>query len=257
MFLCPVGYFLLLLFLVLVLVLLGLAFLVVLVLLGFGTIVFGLLLLLLFWLFLLVLFLWLLFVVGFLPLLLVIPLVLCLCVLIVVAIFCVCVVPILCFWVSLVGGLVFSSLPLGGIVAFAGSRYGSPFSVGLVVSGVLAAGGSIRVGCARGVDSCVRNLVPASRLVVVSASEFSNLPVSAALAVRTRAVVSSSQCLLAFPSASGVLGKGTGLAITTAIEFSLPVWVAGSICPNGIGWKSYELFGVVGWLHTPLQNRLF
>ena len=126
-----------------------------------------------------------------------------------------------------------------------------------VISGVLAAGGSVRVGCARGVDACVRSLVPCSSLVVVSASEFSGLSVSAALAVRTRAVVSGSQCLLAFPAASGVLGKGTGLAVSTALELSLPVWVAGPICPIGIGWKSWELFGISGWLCIPLQLGLF
>ena len=151
----------------------------------------------------------------------------------------------------------FSSLPLGGIVAFAGSRYGYPFGVGSVVSGVLAAGGSVRVGCARGVDQCVRDFVPSSRLVVISASEFSHLPLRAALAVRTRAVVSGASCLLAFPSVGGVLGKGTGLAVSVAIELSLPVWVAGSVCPIGFGWKSCELFGVAGWLCMPLQSRLF
>ena len=167
------------------------------------------------------------------------------------------VVLVLFFWVSLVGGLAFSSLPLGGIVAFAGSRYGSPFGVGSVVSGVLAAGGSVRVGCARGVDQCVRGFVPSSRLVVVSAAEFSHLPLHAALAVRTRAVVSGASCLLAFPCSSGVLGKGTRLAVTTALELSLPVWVAGPVCPFGIGWKSSELFGVLGWLNIPLQTHLF
>ena len=148
-------------------------------------------------------------------------------------------------------------LLLGGIVAFAGSRYGSPFGVPAVISGVLAAGGSVRVGCARGVDACVRSLVPASRLAVISVSDFSHLSIRAALASRTCAVVSSSQCVLAFPAASGVLGKGTGLAVTTALKFGLPVWVAGPICPIGIGWKSQELFGVSGWLCMPLQVGLF
>ncbi len=134
---------------------------------------------------------------------------------------------------------------MGGIVAFSGSRYGSPFGIGSVVSGVLAAGGFVRVGCARGVDACVRELVPSSRLFVVSASEFSGLPVSAALAVRTRAV------------AGGILGKGTELAVSVALELSLPVWAAGPVCPIGIGWKSCELFGVAGWLCMPLQVGLF
>ena len=150
-----------------------------------------------------------------------------------------------------------SHLPLGGVVAFAGSRYGSPFGVGSVVSGVLAAGGFVRVGCAQGVDACVRGLVPCSSLVVVSASEFFGLSVSAALAVRTRAVVSGSQCLLAFPLSSGVLGKGTAIAVSTALDLSLPVWVAGPVCPVGFGWKSSGLFGVAGWLYMPLQIGLF
>ena len=126
-----------------------------------------------------------------------------------------------------------------------------------VVSGVLAAGGFVRVGCARGVDACVREIIPSSRLAVVSISDYSHLPIQAALATRTRAVVSNSQCLLAFPPAGGVLGKGTGLAVSVAFELSLPVWVAGPVCPTGIGWKSWELFEVGGWLYMPLQIGLF
>ena len=150
-----------------------------------------------------------------------------------------------------------SHLPLEGIVAFAGSRHGSPFGLPVVVSGVLAAGCFVRVGCARGVDTCVREIVPCSRLEVVSISDYSHLPIRAALATRTKAVVSGAQCLLAFPPAGGVLGKGTGLAVSVALELSLPVWAAGPVCPTGIGWKSWELFGVDGWLYIPLQTRLF
>ena len=171
----------------------------------------------------------------------------------------VCVGLVLCFWLSLGGGLVFSTshLPLGGIAAFAGSRHGSPFGVPAVVTGVLAAGGFVRVGCARGVDARVREIVPSSQLTVVSVSDYSHLPIQAALATRTRVVVSASQCLLAFPAAGSVLGRGTGLAVSVATELSLPVWLAGPVCPTGFGWKSWELFGVAGWLHKPLQDRLF
>ena len=151
----------------------------------------------------------------------------------------------------------FSSLPLGGIVAFAGSRYGSPFGVPAVISGVLGAGGFIRVGCARGVDQSVRELTPSTSLVVISASEFSHLPIRVALAVRTKAVVSGAQCLLAFPATAGTLGKGTGLAVTTALELGLPVWVAGPVCPVGAGWEPCGLFGVEGWVSIPSQTRLF
>ena len=150
-----------------------------------------------------------------------------------------------------------SHLPLGGTAAFAGSRHGSPFGVPAVVSGVLAAGGFVRVGCARGVDACVRSLVPTSQLEVVSISDYSHLPTRVALATRTKAVVSGAQCLLAFPPVGGVLGKGTELAISTALELSLPVWFAGPICPVGLGWKSLELFGVDGWLYMPSQPSLF
>jgi hypothetical protein len=50
-----------------------------------------------------------------------------------------------------------SAFPLGGAVAFYGSRHGSPFPVSLVVAAVLSAGGSVRVGCAPGVDAAVRS----------------------------------------------------------------------------------------------------
>ena len=114
----------------------------------------------------------------------------------------------------------------------------------------------MRVGCARGVDACVRSLVPNSQLEIVSISDYSHLPIQAALATRTRAMVSGSQCLLAFPAVGGVLGKGTGLAVSVALELYLPVWVARPVCPTGIGWKSCELFRVAGWLYMPLQIRL-
>ena len=149
-------------------------------------------------------------------------------------------------------------LPLEGIVAFAGSRYGSPFGVPAAVGAVLAAGGSLRVGCVRGVDQCVRTLVPNPHLVVVSTSdsEFSHLPVKAALVMRTRAIVKNAHCLLAFPAASG-LGKGTNLAINTALELVLPIWVAGFNSPTGKGWTPHFLFNVSGWLYIPCQTRLF
>ena len=51
------------------------------------------------------------------------------------------------------------SFPLSGVVAFAGSRHGSPFSVAPVVSAILSVGGSVRVGCASGVDAAVRLLL--------------------------------------------------------------------------------------------------
>jgi hypothetical protein len=66
-------------------------------------------------------------------------------------------------------------LPLSGVVAFAGSRYGSPFPVLPVVSAVLEAGGSIRVGCAHGVDAAVRAVAP--NAVTLEAKNFPGMPV--------------------------------------------------------------------------------
>lgn len=67
------------------------------------------------------------------------------------------------------------ALPLSEVVAFAGSRHGSPWHPGPVVAAVLGAGGVVRVGCARGVDHSVRSAAggaPSSSLVVLSASSF-------------------------------------------------------------------------------------
>ena len=104
-------------------------------------------------------------------------------------------------------------LPLGGVVAFAGSRHGSPWAAGPVVRAVLSAGGSVRVGCARGVDSVVREAAPCA--VVVAANAFAG-PVRVQLVQRTRAVVLGAQALAVFPPASGLLGPGSSLAVRTS-----------------------------------------
>ena len=79
-----------------------------------------------------------------------------------------------------------SYLPLGGAVAFCGSRHGSPFPVSPIVAAVLSSGGSTRVGCAPGVDAAVRSCCPSA--VVFWASSFSGSP-------RTRAVVAGASAL--------------------------------------------------------------
>jgi hypothetical protein len=148
-------------------------------------------------------------------------------------------------------------LPLTGIVAFAGSRHGSPWAAGLVVRAVLSAGGSVRVGCARGVDSVVRDAAPCA--VVLAASGFSG-PMRVALAARTRVVVSGAQALAVFPPLSGVLGPGSSLAVRVAVAALLPVWVAGVVVPSGFGvvWVPCVVAGVPGFLHAPpLQPSLF
>jgi hypothetical protein len=134
-------------------------------------------------------------------------------------------------------------LPLGGVVAFAGSRHGSPFPVGPVVAAVLEAGGSIRVGCARGVDAAVRAVAP--NAVTLEAQNFPGVA-AVQLAARTRAVVSGAQTLALFPPASGVLGPGSTLALECALNASLPVWIAGDRAPS-LAWSVLNLAGVPGW----------
>lgn len=114
--------------------------------------------------------------------------------------------------------------PLSGVVAFAGSRHGSPFPVAPVVSAVLAAGGSVRVGCAPGVDAAVRSYCPSA--VVLRASSFSGPP-RARLAARTRAVVAGADALVVLPPAGGTLGPGSSLAGREALRRGLSVWCAG------------------------------
>jgi hypothetical protein len=134
-------------------------------------------------------------------------------------------------------------LPISGVVAFAGSRHGSPFPVAPVVRVVLEAGGSIRVGCAHGVDAAVRAVAP--NAVTLEAKNFPGVA-AVQLAARTRAVVSGAQALALFPPASGVLGPGSTLALECALNASLPVWVAGHRAPSS-AWSVCILAGVPGW----------
>ena len=146
------------------------------------------------------------------------------------------------------------SFPLSGVVAFAGSRHGSPYPVVPVISAVLAAGGSVRVGCARGVDQSVRTAAPTA--AVISALQFSALPPRAALARRTMTVVYHASALCLFPPASGVLGPGSTVALNTALNLFLPIWCAG-VAPTSSNWQPHTLCGVSGWLWLPSQASLF
>jgi len=149
-----------------------------------------------------------------------------------------------------------------GVVAFAGSRSGSPFGVPAAVAAVVALDLPVAVGCQRGVDSVVRSGVPKLSLAVFRASEpqWSALPVRARFAARTRACVSSADCLLAFAPASGVLGRGTALAVRTAVDRGLPVFVASPVCPVfpvDSSWVAATFSGVSGWACGPSQTALF
>jgi hypothetical protein len=141
--------------------------------------------------------------------------------------------------------------PLSGVVAFAGSRHGSPFPVAPVVSAVLSSGGSVRVGCAAGVDAAVRSCCPS--VVVVRSSSFPGPP-RARFAARTRAVVAGASALCVFPPAGGSLGPGSSLAVREALRRGLPVWCAGPRPSAPTSWSSLRLAGVPGFVYLPAPS---
>lgn len=144
-----------------------------------------------------------------------------------------------------------SPFPLGGAVAFAGSRSGSPFPVAPVISAVLSAGGSVRVGCAPGVDASVRAVCPSA--VVLRASSFPGPP-RARLAARTRAVVAGASALVVLPPAFGPLGPGSSLAVREALRRGLPVWCAGPRPAVPASWSPLSLAGVAGFVSLPAPS---
>ena len=144
-----------------------------------------------------------------------------------------------------------SSFPLSGPVAFAGSRHGSPFPVAPVVRAVLSSGGSVRVGCAAGVDAVVRSCCPSA--TVVRASSFSGPP-RVPLAARTSAVVSGASALCVFPPAGGSLGPGSSLAVREALRRDLPVWCAGPQPSIPAPWLHLRLAGVPGFVCFPAPS---
>ena len=144
-----------------------------------------------------------------------------------------------------------ASFPLSGPIAFAGSRHGSPFPVALVVRAILSSGGSVRVGCAAGVDAVVRSCCPSA--TVVRASSFSGPP-RVPLAARTSAVVSGASALCVFPPAGGSLGPGSSLAVREALRRDLPVWCAGPQPSIPAPWLHLRLAGVPGFVCFPAPS---
>lgn len=148
-----------------------------------------------------------------------------------------------------------SGVNFGKVVAFAGSRHGSPWPVAPVVKLVVASGGTVRVGDQRGVDAEVRRACP--KAVVVRVDWFSGPHYRARLARRTQAVVlghpalglGRASFLIVFPPEGGApaLGPGSSLAMRLALGAGIPVWVAGEPRPSGPGWEPLELAGVPGW----------
>ncbi len=145
----------------------------------------------------------------------------------------------------------FFPFPLGRAVAFCGSRHGSPFPVSPVVVAVISAGGSVRVGCASGVDAAVRSRCRLA--VVLRASSFSGPP-RVRLAARTRAVVAGASALCVFPPAGGVLGPGSSMAVRGALRRGLPVWCAGHRPSLSAAWSPLRLTGVSGFVCLPAPS---
>jgi hypothetical protein len=159
------------------------------------------------------------------------------------------------------------------IVGFAGSRRGR------IVEGVCTAlvaalsrlGFQVVVGCANGIDCCLRNAVAgtalASRSTVhcafpsrVREAEALGLAAvcrvagisSAAAALHWRTVLMVRECslLVLFPDdpTTGIWGKGSRLAFNTAVQDHIPVFVVTTIPPLGtrqLRVKEGSLFGVI------------
>ena len=159
------------------------------------------------------------------------------------------------------------------IVGFAGSRRGRIVEgVGTALVAALSRQGfHVVVGCANGIDCCLRNAVAGTALASWSTvhcafpsrvreakalglnavCRVSDAP-SAAAALHWRTVIMVSECslLVLFPDdpATGSWGRGSRLAFNTAIQYHIPVFAVTAIPPLSTGQFQIEagsLFGVV------------
>lgn len=149
------------------------------------------------------------------------------------------------------------AFPLAGAVALVGSRHGSPYSVPQFAAAVVAAGGRVVTGCARGVDHTARTTAAqAGKPATVYQAAG---PQAYQLARRTVQVVHAAAAVAVFPPAPGALalGPGSRLALRTAQARALPVFVAGPTAPAGPGWSLVRVAGVAGWLWLPPMPALF
>lgn len=145
-----------------------------------------------------------------------------------------------------------SLFPLSAVVAFAGSRYGSAYPVAPVVAAVLAAGGSIRVGCAKGVDQAVRQADPTAHIIQAKTFGYGKY----SFAKRTKVVVSQANALILYPPETNNLGLGSTLALNTALALNLPIWQAGPNPPAN-HWQPYTIAKQTGYLLLPNKNAIF
>ena len=164
-------------------------------------------------------------------------------------------------------------VPTNRVVGFAGSRHGL-LAVDLasaLVTVLLQRSFRLAVGCANGVDCCIRETIAGSALAQrctvhcafpsrVREAEALGLNAvcrvadvsSAAAALHWRTVIMVSECslLVLFPDdpTTGAWGKGSRLAFNTAIQRHIPVFVVTTIPPLGTGQIQVEagsLFGVI------------
>ena len=155
-------------------------------------------------------------------------------------------------------------------VAIVGSRHGSPYGVAAFAAAVIAAGGHVLTGCASGVDRAAARAAAAAGARVTRVPALGGWPARpvasrvvvaadqspAALATRTRCVVSAAAAVAVFPPAGGVLGPGSALALRLALSRGVPVFVAGPVAPARSGWAAATVAGVSGWVFVG-QPSLF
>lgn len=173
------------------------------------------------------------------------------------------------------------AFPLAGVVAVVGSRHGSPYPVAQFAAAVVAAGGSVVTGCARGVDHAAATAAAAAagvaplRLLPPAYLALSTMPrvlvcraagrTPQALATRTRYVVAFASAVAIFPPA-GELGPGSVLALSLALRRAwagVPVFYAGPAAPPTVAyqppgsWQPAAVAGVCGWCWSPPMPMLF
>ena len=160
--------------------------------------------------------------------------------------------------------------------AVVGSRHGSPYGVAQFTAALVAAGGTVRTGCAAGVDTAALVAVAQAggtfatvRAPATHAPAGGHVQVMAqtgspqALAIRTRLVVTHAQALAVFPPSGGALALGPGslLALREGLRRALPMFVAGPTPPSiGDCWQPYTVAGVAGWYRPtprPVMPALF
>lgn len=165
-------------------------------------------------------------------------------------------------WPALASGCSMSASWLGfSAVGFSGSRALSPSAAASLAAAAAASGVPVLVGCAAGVDGVVRAAVPTARVFRASAFAWQGLTWSAALALRSAAMVrelaaSGPAALLVWPGRACPAGLrpgpawrsgfGSGSWATAALAAGLGVSVF-VFLPAGVqppaAWGAWSLVG--------------